>query len=245
MVQEVADRAYRLGAELVNWFIVEDGGRLILVDAGNPKQYRQLPEALASRGRSIRDIEAVVLTHAHGDHLGSSKRIHAEAGAAIRVHDSDAALARGEAEREYERHYVRDLTRPYAWKALLFFLLGGATKAPPVTDLATFDDGEVPDLPGSPQVIHTPGHTEGSCCLLLPDRRVLFTGDALVTLNIATGARGPRIMPGSFNKNSAQSLESLGRLEPVEIDVLLPGHGEPWTNGIAEAVRRARDVGPS
>ncbi len=242
---EVADRIRRLGAELVNWFIVEDGGKLILVDAGNPKQYDQLPAALASLGWSMADIEAVVLTHAHGDHLGSSARIKDESGAAVRVHHGDAALARGEGEREYERHYVHDLTRLYAWKALLFFLRGGALKAPPVAELGTLDDGEVLDVPGRPRVLHAPGHTDGSSCLYLEERKVLFSGDSLVTLNIVTGATGPRIMPGSFNKDSPQSLRSLSRLEGIQADVVLPGHGEPWTGGVTQALRLARDIGPS
>ena len=48
-------------------------------------------------------------------------------------------------------------------------------------------------LPGAPQVLHTPGHTDGSCVLFLPERRALLTGDALVTLDPYTGRRGPRV----------------------------------------------------
>ena len=244
MAPEVADRVFRLGAELVNWYIVEDGGSLMLIDAGNPKQFDQLPAALSSLGKSLGDIEAIVLTHAHGDHLGSSARIKAGSGAGVYVHSGDEALARGEAHREFERHFVRDLTRFYAWKSLWFFMRGGATKAPPVTELSVFGDGEVLDLPGRPQVIHTPGHTDGSCCLSLPDRGVLFSGDALVTLNIVTGKTGPRVMPGSFNKDSAQSLESLAQLKGVPADVVLPGHGESWHDGVADAVSLALNTGP-
>ena len=244
-MQQVADGVHRLGARLVNWFIVEEGGRLILVDAGNPRQYRQLPRALAAMGKTIGDVEAVLLTHAHGDHLGASRKIQDRGGAAIRVHHGDAALARGEAEREYERHYVRDLGHLHAWKALPFFLFGGATMAKPVAELATFDDGERLDLPGSPRVIHTPGHTDGSACLVMEGRRVLFTGDALVTLNISTGAEGPRIMPGAFNKDSPRSLESLSSLQELEVDMVLPGHGEPWAGSAAEAVRLALETGPA
>ncbi len=191
------------------------------------------------------DVEAVLLTHAHGDHLGSSAHIKDESGAAVHVHEGDAALARGEAHREYERHYVRDLTRLSAWKALLFFLRGGALKAPPVAELSTFGDGEQLDVPGRPTVIHTPGHTDGSACITLGDRGVLFTGDALVTLNILTGATGPRVMPGAFNKSSAGALESLTRLEGAPASTILPGHGEPWTGRVSEAIAEARRIGPS
>jgi len=191
IAREVADRVYRLGAELVNWYIVEDGGKLTVIDAGNPNQYDQLPAAVSELGLAMDDVEAIVLTHAHGDHLGSSARIKKTSGASVHVHHDDAALARGEAHREYERHYVRDLHHGFAWKSLMFFLSGGATKAPPVHELVEFDDGETLDLPGNPRVIFTPGHTDGSSCLELTDRNVLFTGDALVTLSIVTGERTP------------------------------------------------------
>ena len=245
MAEEVAGGVYRLGAELVSWYAVEDGGRITLVDAGNPNQYDQLPNVLSSMGKTLNDVDAIVLTHAHGDHLGSSARIKDESGAEVRVHGRDEALARGEAEREYERHWVRDLTHLAAWRSVVFFVRGGALKAIPVTDLTTFTDGETLDVPGRLRVIHTPGHTDGSCCFMLTDRRVLFSGDSLVTLNFVTGETGPRVLPGSFNKNSAEALDSLKRLKGIQADITLPGHGKPWRGGVDDAVELARNVGPS
>ncbi|GMQ86526.1 MAG: MBL fold metallo-hydrolase [Acidimicrobiia bacterium] len=242
---EVADRVYRLGAKLVNWYLIEDGGRFTVIDAGLPTQFDQLPAALSSQGASIADVEAVVLTHAHADHLGSSARIKDEGGAAVRVHDEDAALARGEAEREVERPFIKDLVHWFAWKSVVFFVRGGAMKSVPVAEVSTFSDGEVLDLPGKPRVIHTPGHTRGSASIQVGDRGVLFTGDALVTLNISTGVTGPRIMPGSFNWSSEKCLDSLSPLEGIEADLILPGHGEPWSGSVSDAITAARQVGPS
>jgi glyoxylase-like metal-dependent hydrolase (beta-lactamase superfamily II) len=67
----------------------------------------------------------------------------------------------------------------------------------------------------------------------------------MATVNLATGATGPRIMPGSFNEDSAQCLASLSALEDVDADLLLPGHGEPWSGSMSDAVAAARRVGPS
>ena len=243
MAHEVADRIYRLGAELVNWWLVEEGGRLTVVDAGNPNQYEQLPAAVGKLGRTMADVEAVVLTHAHGDHLGSAARIQQTSQAAVHVHRDDVALARGEAHREYERHYIRELRHGFAWSSLLFFLRGGASKAPPVHELAEFGHGETLDLPGRPRVIHTPGHTKGSSCLELGERGAVMTGDALVTLSIVTGERDPRIMPGSFNNNSPEALESLNELKGSKAELILPGHGEPWHGSVDAAVVLAQRTG--
>lgn len=244
-MQEVAKGVHRLGSDLVNWYLVEDGGRFTVVDAGLPKQYDQLPEALGALGATIDAVEAVVLSHAHADHLGSSAKIKEQSGAAVHVHHQDADLARGAAKRKNERGYGRDLLNPYAWRSSFLLISGGALNPPPVAELSTFGHGELLDLPGAPRVIHTPGHTIGACSLELGSRDVLCTGDSLVTLNVATGARGPRIKPGSFNEDSAMALESLAELEGSSASVLLPGHGEPWSGSAAPAVAEARQVGPS
>ena len=244
-MQEVAEGIYRLGAKLVNWYIVIDGGKLTIVDAGNPNQYNQLPQALSELGKPFDSVEAIVLTHGHGDHLGSSAQIKKETGAAVHVHQADVGLVTGEQEREFERHWAWDLYHLQAWKTAAFFVGGGVLSAQPVHELSEFSDGEVLDVPGRPRVIHTPGHTDGSTCILLDERDVILTGDSLVTLHLGNGRTGARVMPRAFNKNSAQALESLDHLHGIEAATVLPGHGEPWVGGLASAVVEAQKTGPS
>lgn len=73
----------------------------------------------------------------------------------------------------------------------------------------------------------------------------LIEGDALVTRNPLTGRTGPQIMPAGLNGDSAQALRSLDNLGGLTADVLLAGHGEPWTDGMAEAISRAKSAGVS
>ena len=80
--------------------------------------------------------------------------------------------------------------------------------------------------------MHVPGHTEGSCAILLEPQRALITGDALATRNPLTGRTGPQIGPDGLNHDSAQALRSLDGLASCPADLVLPGHGEPWTDGI-------------
>ena len=81
--------------------------------------------------------------------------------------------------------------------------------------------------------------------MLFENRRVLVTGDVLSTRNPLTGRVGPQIAPAGLNRDSAQALASLDALVSLPADILLPGHGEPWTGNPAEAVRLAKAAGRS
>jgi hypothetical protein len=74
---------------------------------------------------------------------------------------------------------------------------------------------------------------------------VLIAGDALCTYNVLTGERGPRLMPNAFNWDVLRTVASLAALERIDAGVMLFGHGEPWTDGPAAAVARAREIGPA
>jgi glyoxylase-like metal-dependent hydrolase (beta-lactamase superfamily II) len=64
----------------------------------------------------------------------------------------------------------------------------------------------------------------------------------MATENPLTGRRGPQIMPSGLNTDTGQALASLDALRGIDADLLLPGHGDPWTGGVAEAVQRAKAV---
>ncbi len=75
--------------------------------------------------------------------------------------------------------------------------------------------GATLDVPGTPRVIHVPGHTAGSVALHLPGHDAILVGDAFVTLNVMSGATGPQLFP-NFNADNRQAFESLRRFDDVE-----------------------------
>jgi glyoxylase-like metal-dependent hydrolase (beta-lactamase superfamily II) len=90
---EIASGVWRLSTELVNWYLVEDGDGVTVVDAGAPKYRPQLEVALARLGRSLGDVAAIVLTHAHSDHTGFAEALREETGVPVYVHTEDESLA--------------------------------------------------------------------------------------------------------------------------------------------------------
>jgi glyoxylase-like metal-dependent hydrolase (beta-lactamase superfamily II) len=215
---QVGEGIHRLTPGVCNFYLIEDGGKLVLVDAGAPRDWDLLVRTLAALGRGLDNLDAVLITHAHSDHTGFAE--HA-----------------GKA-----RSY---LLRVEFYRTLFSLTRRGATKLIPIREVSTFTDGETLEVPGRPRAVHAPGHTPGSAALLLEGRRVLLSGDVLVTRNPLTGRVGPQIMPSGLNRDTPQALRSLNVLDGIPADVLLPGHGEPWTDGAGEAARLARVAGPS
>jgi glyoxylase-like metal-dependent hydrolase (beta-lactamase superfamily II) len=233
----VAPGVYRFGTARVNWYVIEANGSLTVIDAGLPGHWNQLIEGLAAIGYGVDDIAALVLTHGHGDHIGFAERLRETADVPVLVHEADAALVEGTAEGNMGE-LVRNIWRPAVIRLLIEFSRSGGNPSP-VETIKSFKN-DVLDVPGTPQVIHIPGHSNGSCALYLPDREVLFCGDALATLDLKTGRdHGPQIM-SMFNADREQAIESLDRLESLGQITLLPGHGDPWRGEMREAVRLAR-----
>jgi len=243
---EVAEGIHRLTQGVVSCYLVEDGGKLVLVDAGAPGDWDLFVGAVGSLGRTFDDVEAVLLTHAHSDHTGFAERARTESVTPVWIHHDDEQMARtGDAPAKNQAGTTKYLLRLEAYRTLFGLMRRRGLKIVPIHEVSTFGDGETLDLPGRPRVVSTPGHTAGSCAMLFEGRRALVTGDALATRNPLTGRVGPQIGPDGLNRDSAQALRSLDTLAPLPVDLVLPGHGEPWTDGIAEAVRLAKLAGRS
>ena len=233
---KIADGIHRLGDGLINSYLVGEGSQVTIIDAGVPGYWSDLPAELAAMGRTLDDVRAIVLTHGHSDHIGFAERARRERGVPVQVHELDAALARGEVPNPSPGvGPVRPLP---LIRFLLFSMMKGALRTPHLAEVVTYGDGATLDVPGAPRVILLPGHTPGNAALHVPSLDALFMGDAIATVAVTNGATGPMVAP--FTADPEQAVASLSRLEGLEARWVLPGHGLPWTGGVAEAVRIVR-----
>jgi glyoxylase-like metal-dependent hydrolase (beta-lactamase superfamily II) len=232
---------HRAGTEIVNWYLLEEDGRVTIVDAGCPAYRPQLEGALREIGRTIDDVEAVVLTHAHIDHVGFAQALQDERGTPVYAHEGEVPQATTGKPLKTEASYLVALLRHRTARKVVFHIArNGGARPPKVARIQSFTDGAELDVPGHPRAIHTPGHSPGHCVLHVPAEGALFTGDALCGWSAVTGRPGPILPPPEFSNSMRQARASLERIAAIDAQTLYYGHGDPWTGGAAAAVAEAR-----
>lgn len=245
-VDIVAEGVFRLHRADVNCYLVVADEGIVLIDAGLPRTWPRLTGALASVGATPADLAGVVLTHGHFDHVGMCDRLSSEHHVATHVHEKDQRLARHPYRYSHEAPRTPyPFRHPAAIPTLARMTAAGALWVKGVQAHADVMPGTRLDLPGDLIPVWSPGHTAGHCGYLMEDRGILFSGDALVTLDPYTGERGPRIVAGAATADSGAALTALDALAATGAALVLPGHGEPHADGIETAARRAREAGPS
>ncbi|MEU6641726.1 MBL fold metallo-hydrolase [Saccharomonospora sp. NPDC046836] len=206
-------------------YLWQDGSQLTLVDTCTPGSADELAAAFAELGFRRADLRRVVLTHCHADHAGSAADVRGWGDVEVMAHRMDAPVVRGEraqAEPVFTEHEM----------PLYQQVAAGLPDAPPCPVDTELSDGGPIDFGGGAQVIHTPGHTDGSIAIRLPAHGVLFTGDL-----IANSPNG--LLLGPFNTDRALARESFARLTQVPADVVCFGHGDPLTGSAGASAWRS------
>jgi hydroxyacylglutathione hydrolase len=192
-----------------NAYLVKRDDGITVVDTGLPGNAGRIIDYVQSIGCHPSDIKTIVLTHSDMDHAGSVARLKEETNAKVAIHEADAPRLSGE----------KELKAVKGMLGVFLRAVGTVMRFNRVKAEVLLKDSDIID---GLTVIHTPGHTEGSICLLLPGR-ALFVGDALLT----NDERVLSLPRRSMSTDLDQAKESIKKVSELEYSVLLPGHGPP------------------
>lgn len=183
-----------VGSLSANCYVVGMAGQGMVIDPGG--NAGEIQRAIIGSGL---DIKIIALTHGHSDHIAALRDIQDQTGSEVAIHTEDADFL------ETSSQFGISYRTPHPPDRLLH-------------------EGDVIDIGTmSFTVIHTPGHTPGSICLLSGDK--VFTGDTLFYRGIGT-----TLMPGSSRPRLINSIQT--RLMALPDDTIIyPGHGRETTIG--------------
>ena len=204
--------------------------RVTIVDSGPPGSAQRILHALSRLGRAADEVEQILITHYHPDHLGGLAGLLRHVPARVGVHAAEAPAVCGD----------EPMPAPlrYAYLAARLAPAMRWLRRCPV-DTVLRDGDELPVL-GGLRVVHTPGHTPGHIALYLPERGVLIAGDALQR-------RADGLMPAArlVTADWFESLRSIEKLGALDFDVLALSHFPPLRGRACERVRAlAADLTP-
>lgn len=214
-------------------------GSMTLIDTAPkfPGSFEALKEQLEEHGRDLSDVERIVFTHGHVDHFGLAARIREEVGRPVPcfVHAEDAWRVTAETYREEmfdeagERLMASvDMPPEEVEKIRERFSLF-AMLCDPVFDVQVMEDGD--EFVGDGyrlRVIHTPGHTPGTCCLYETRRKILYSGDHIIkhiTPNPLFEIRKEILRDPDYQSLKAY-IDSLEKVKGIDARYVFPGHGE-------------------
>lgn len=222
---QIAPGCFEISLGTVNVFLLESENGWALIDTGFPNSAGKILTAIQQLGLQPNDIQHIIITHAHPDHIGSLAALKHATQAATYIHPADAAIA-------HTGTGFRPLTpAPGLMNGLMFRLF---IRAPGPIDGAAIDheirDGDVLPIAGGLTAVHTPGHCAGQLAFLWPRQQVLFVADACSNL--------PRLGWSVAYEDIQVGKQSLDRLAKLDFAIACFGHGKSIKHDAAERFRK-------
>jgi len=178
-------------------YVIRGQAKNVLIDTGVAAGFSDIKRHLSELGLRVKDINLVVLTHEHFDHIGAAAFFHPTA--VVAAHRLAANKVELQDEFVTFHKYRDELSKPF-WVDIWM------------------EDGSIVDLGNHTlYTLHTPGHTSGCMCLYEPEEGLLFTGDTMFA--------GGTLSEISVGGNVSDYMNSVQRLSHLKVRKICPGHG--------------------
>lgn len=207
----------------VNAYLIEGPRGLTLVDTGHPRSPEKLAREITDAGFDLREIEQILITHAHFDHVGGAAFLLGKNRVKVYAHPEDGQEIQGKPRRRpfsvarWLSAFVQRVWFPYR----------------PLEVVVPLKQSDTLRAIPHWQVLHTPGHTPGSISLYQPADYILVCGDAFAN-------RGGRLglSPRLFNDDQADAVKSAKKLAQLPCEVLCCGHGPVIRSGAGQVIHK-------
>ena len=204
-----------------NSYLIHSQNETIIVDTGMPGNVARILDYTKGLGIEPSSINTIILTHPDIDHSGSVAKLKELTNAKVAIHEADAPRLSGEKQLKNVKGVV----------GLVIKVMGVFIRFSPVKpDLLLKDSDKIDGL----TIIHTPGHTDGSVSVYIPDE-ALLVGDALRT----TENGSLKLPPMTLDLERAK--ESIRKISGLSYTCLLPGHGPPLKPDASTKVKQFVD----
>lgn len=219
MYEKIKDSLYKIKTERPSCtsYLILDDQRNILIDPGLYQKYDLLKETLGDIGIKPEDINIVLNTHEHADHIGANKYFQNSATIIAHRHAANKIIRADDEVLHCRSH--GDI--PLGYNVHLWL---------ENNNVLELDDWFI-------KTLYTPGHTSGSVCFYEPRKKILFSGDTV----FAKGTISKITDSGSYG----EYINSLSIINTLKIDLILPGHGSITTdvdNDLQKAIGNAKDA---
>jgi glyoxylase-like metal-dependent hydrolase (beta-lactamase superfamily II) len=221
-ITQVLPDVFQITFRAVNVFLIVEN-ELTLIDTGYRSTVPKIIDFVHSIGRRPEEVRLIILTHCHLDHDGGMRELKKITGARTACHEADIMIA------DQPLPYPRRVQAALELRPLAPLRSRLGITADEI-DIKLQGGEELPPL-GGLKVIHTPGHTPGSICLLAPKYKLLFAGDTLTR-------KEDRIMPvrRSVSLDTIQVLDSVKTIAGLDFDKVCFGHRQPVMENAKEKV---------